>query len=347
MKVSPDVFSPKERLLRVLDKQGAERPPVICPGGMMNAAIVDVMTKRGTVLPDAHHEAALIAALAQDVAEETGFENFGFPFCMTVEAEALGSTVNFGSLSCEPKIAAEPYSSVDEVPFLPPASITKSRRAAEVIGAANILSKKTQDIPVIASITGPVSLAGSLVDPMVYLKEFYKKGAAAHKLLDYLSGQLIDYALCLLDNGADVICIADPTATGEILGPRLFANFAVLYINKITDAIIKHGGKVIVHICGNINSVKKDFPHIQCSAVSTDAMVNLQELKEEYTSLTTMGNLSTYMLQFGKPDKIQRAAEKLLSEGIDVIAPACGLSTSTPLENISTFTDTVKHYASG
>ncbi|NLK52323.1 MAG: hypothetical protein GX295_07750 [Syntrophomonadaceae bacterium] len=34
-----------------------------------------------------------------------------------------------------------------------------------------------------------------------------------------------------LTAGADVICISEPSGTGEILGPRLFHNFAVKYIN--------------------------------------------------------------------------------------------------------------------
>jgi len=112
-----DVFSPKERLERALNKKGAERPPVICPGGMMNAAIVEVMKKGGRTLPEAHHNAALMASLAEDVNAYTGFENFGVPFCMTVEPEALGSGVDYGSLSCEPKITREIFPSAKDVGF--------------------------------------------------------------------------------------------------------------------------------------------------------------------------------------------------------------------------------------
>ena len=46
-----DILTQKERLLRVLNKEKVDRPPVICPGGMMNAAIVDVMNKTGHTLP--------------------------------------------------------------------------------------------------------------------------------------------------------------------------------------------------------------------------------------------------------------------------------------------------------
>ena len=36
-------LTPKERLLKVLRKEPVDRPPVICTGGMMNAAIVEIM----------------------------------------------------------------------------------------------------------------------------------------------------------------------------------------------------------------------------------------------------------------------------------------------------------------
>ncbi|MDR0662787.1 MAG: methylcobamide--CoM methyltransferase [Spirochaetaceae bacterium] len=335
-------FSPKERLLRILNKQGAERPPVICPGGMMNAAIADVMRKTGHTLPEAHHSAGLMENLACDISEQTGFENFGLPFCMTIEAEALGSDINFGSLTCEPKIARESFASVDAVTFLPRGSILRNSRAAAVIEAVSVLSKKHPDIPVIGSITGPISLAASLVDPMTFLKELRKKSEMSHKVIDYVTDQIIDYAGLIAENGATVISIADPTATGEILGPELFAEFAVPAINRIVQAIHNMSVPVIVHICGDVKMVKKQLAGLRGKAISVDAMVNLQTLKAEYPFLTTMGNLSTYMLEFAGTEKICNATRYLLEKKIDIISPACGISTSTPLSNITAFTRAVK-----
>ena len=110
-------LNPKERLLRVLNGQEVDRPPVICTGGMMNAAIVEVMNRTGNLLPAAHHEGGLMAALAGDIHQDTGFENLGIPFCMTVEAEVLGSEINFGTLACEPKIERELFPSASQVVY--------------------------------------------------------------------------------------------------------------------------------------------------------------------------------------------------------------------------------------
>jgi [methyl-Co(III) methanol-specific corrinoid protein]:coenzyme M methyltransferase len=337
-----DVFSPKERLARVLNKTKTERPPVICPGGMMNAAIVEVTEGAAHTLPAAHHSASLMGALAEDVREKTGFENFGVPFCMTVEAEALGSEVDYGSLKCEPKIAREVFSGVEDVTYLPPGSILKNKRANAVIDTVYSLSKKHPDIPVIGSITGPISLAASIVDPITFLKDLYKKKDASHRLLGYVSEQIIGYAQHIAENGATAIAIADPTATGEILGPRLFAEYVVPYINMIIEGLDKSNVPVIVHICGDVRTVKKHFPDLQAKAISVDAMVNLKALKEEYHLLTTMGNLSTYLLEFAGPEKVYAATQNLRKHDIDIFAPACGLSTSTPLANIGAFTAAIK-----
>ncbi|MDR1929263.1 MAG: methylcobamide--CoM methyltransferase [Treponema sp.] len=337
-----DVFSPKERLLRVLRKEGTDRPPVICPGGMMNAAVVEVMEKNGHTLPAAHHEGGLMGDLAGDVYEQTGFENFGLPFCMTIEAEALGSVVDYGSLGCEPKISREAFSSVGELREEPPGIIQKNRRAEAVINAVHRLSKQYPDVPVIGSVSGPLSTAASIVDPMTFLKELRRDKEGAHRVLDYVTDRLIEYAKLIAENGAAVISIADPTATGEILGPRLFGEYALPCINRIADAVHVLGLPVIVHICGELRMVRDGLAALRGDALSVDAFVNLGALKREAGIETTMGNLSTYMLEFGNPEKISAAAGGLFKNDVDIFAPACGLSTSTPLANITAFTGAVK-----
>lgn len=335
-------LSPKERLMRVLARQRTDRPPVICPGGMMNAAIVDVMNKTGHSLPEAHHDQWLMGELSKDVQQYTGFENFGLPFCMTVEAEVLGSEIDFGTLACEPKIARESYPSVTQVDYKDINEMLKNGRINTIIQGGYILSRKHPDIPVIGNLTGPVSTAASIVDPMTFLKELRKDRTSAHRVMDYVTSFLIAYASQMIDNGVDLISIGDPTATGEILGPKIFAEYAVPYLNKLIDGIHGTGAPVIVHICGKMNSVEHLIPEIRSDAISTDALVNLRLLKEKYTQLITMGNLSTFLLELGTVEKIASQTERLVRDGINIISPACGLSTSSSLANIQAMTYTVK-----
>ncbi len=334
-------FTAKERLLAVIGNQKPDRPPVICPGGMMNAAIVEVIQKSGVTLPQAHQDPELMAELARAVQMDTGFENFGIPFCMTVEAEVLGSPVNFGSLTCEPKIAKERYPDTAEVGITEIGPLLTGGRIGVVAEAARILAQKYPDIPVLGSLTGPVSLAASIVDPMLFLKGLRKNPAAAHRVLAHVTDLLIGFAEILAKNGVTVISFADPTATGEILGPAMFKEYAVPYLQKAIAAVHRIGLPVIVHICGDLTAVKPLLVEIGADVISVDAVMSLRRLKEEFPALKTMGNISTFLLDSGPAEKIRQQTQRLVAEGIDVIAPACGLSTSTPLENIRALTETV------
>ncbi|NTV03105.1 MAG: methylcobamide--CoM methyltransferase [Chlorobiaceae bacterium] len=334
--------TPKQRLLDTLEGKTSDRPPVICMGGMMNASIVEVMNSSGYTLPAAHDDADLMTSLAGAIQAQTGFENLGVPFCMTVEAELLGSSIDKGSLACEPKIAREAFASVEQVVYRDIDEMIEGGRIRTVTSATGKLSRSHGHLPVIVSMTGPVSTAASIVEPMNFYKQLRKNPAAAHRLLEYVTTLLIRFAEESVRAGADVIAIGDPSATGEILGPAMFREYAVRYLNLLTEAVRKLGAPVILHICGDIEMVRFLLPDLKANALSTDAMVNLARLKEEFPQITTMGNLSTYALEWSSPEKIALQTGKLVEDGIDIISPACGLSTSTTLANIRAMTGTVK-----
>jgi [methyl-Co(III) methanol-specific corrinoid protein]:coenzyme M methyltransferase len=336
-------LAPRDRLDRVLTKQAVDRPPVICTGGMMNAAVVGVMEEDDAPkLPQAHFSAEGMAALAERVQAATGFENLGVPFCMTVEPEVFGSRIDPGTLACEPKIAEEAYASSADVEIHDVKRLVQTGRIGTVIQAAWHLKRRNPDVPVVASLSGPVSTAASVVTPLNFLKELRTKPEDAHRVLDYVTRLLIEYAQEVVHNGADVIAIGDPTATGEILGPKIFEAFAVRYLNQLCDAVHAAGKPVIVHICGDMSRSRQFLADLHADAISVDAKVSLVRLKEDYPEINTMGNLSTTLLEFGEADRVARSTERLVRDGINIIAPACGLSTSTGLDNIRALTGTVK-----
>jgi [methyl-Co(III) methanol-specific corrinoid protein]:coenzyme M methyltransferase len=47
-----------------------------------------------------------------------------------------------------------------------------------------------------------------------------------------------------------------------------------------------------------------------------------------------MGNVSAYALGSQSPDKVRQLTESAIRQGADIVAPACGLQVTTPLENI-------------
>ena len=108
------MLTEKERLDRALHHEEVDRPPCICPGGMMNMITTDLMDICGVTWPEAHTDAEMMANLALASYEQGCFENVGVPFCMTVEAEAMGAEVTMGTRNFEPHVTAYAADSVKE-----------------------------------------------------------------------------------------------------------------------------------------------------------------------------------------------------------------------------------------
>ena len=63
-------------------------------------------------------------------------------------------------------------------------------------------------------------------------------------------------------------------------------------------------------------------------------MVGIGTLRELAPGKITMGNVSTFMLEKGAPEQLLKTARHCLAEGVDILAPACGMSPRTPVANI-------------
>lgn len=334
----------KERIIKILSKEKVDRPACICPGGMMNMITTGLMKESNIYWPGAHTDPKLMAELALASYEKGYFENVGVPFCMTIESEAMGAEVTMGTECFEPHVTNYAISSVVDYDKTHDLDVNTGR-AKVVIDAIKILKSKNLSVPIIGNITGPISTASSVADAVTFYTDLRKHNADAHKFLEKVTNNLIKFARAEAMAGADIITIADPSGTGEILGPKMFDEFAVNYINKIIESIKEFNVYVIVHICGQMNSVYKEVNKINADALSFDSAVSMVEARKNLPGRILMGNVSTYTLEYGTLDKVESITKNSISSGSDIIAPACGLGTKSPTQNIKKMLETVKKEA--
>ena len=313
-----------------LSEDGSQK---ICPGGMMNMITTDLMDRSGITWPEAHLNAEMMADLAQANYENGCFENVGVPFCMTIEAESMGAKITMGDRVHEPHVTEYALHSVKEWEKIRPMDMN-SGRTKVVLDAIRILKSRNLDVPIIGNITGPVSTASSVMEPVIFYKELRKKREDAHKYMELVADEIIRFARAQIDAGADIIAISDPSGTGEILGPKLFEEYAVHYINRIIDHLQAEKMGVIVHICGQMRNVYAQVEMIHSDVLSFDSCVAMSDAKKHLKKHVLMGNVSTWTLEFGKPEKVEQLAVKCWRDGSGIISPACGLGTKSPLTNI-------------
>ncbi|GCD11019.1 methylcobamide:CoM methyltransferase MtbA [Clostridium tagluense] len=339
------MITPKERLFKVLKGEKVDRPPCICPGGMMNMITEEVMDITGVNWPEAHSDAGMMAGLSFGVYENGGFENFGVPFCMTIEAEAMGATVYMGTKINEPRVTNYPINYASEWDKLNNIDVSMGR-AKVALEAIKILKIKNPLVPIVANLTGPVSLASSLMEPMVYYKELRRNPIEAHKFMKFVTENLITFGKAQIEAGADVLTISDPSGTGEILGPKMFREFALPYLNTIIDAL-KHecAGGTIIHICGRLKSIYSELKELHSNAISFDAITNVTQMVEFVDNKVIMGNVSTFALENSSQENIKSIAQNCMHSGCDILSPACGIGTKTSMDNIRSMVDAAKGYS--
>ncbi|MCS3900892.1 methylcobamide:CoM methyltransferase MtbA [Methanococcus voltae] len=349
------MISPKERLKMVLKEKEktVDRKPCICPGGMMNMIIKDIMDITDIYWPEAHKDPQKMADLTYAIYKNGGFENVGVPFCMTVEAEAMGAKVKMGTEITEPRVTEYPINSVVEYTNLNEI-LSKNGKNDEynyvsredvILDSIKILKNKDKDVPVVANLTGPVSVASSLMEPITYYKELRSKPEKVHEYMDFITDNLIKFGKAQLKAGADVLAISDPSGTGEILGPRMFKQYATPYLNRLIDETQDYAETgTIIHICGRLKSIYGEIKTLNSDAISFDSITDVKQVVENVPGKAIMGNVSTFTLENGTPQSIERMSSACIKFGVDILSPACGIGVRTKLENIQAMVNTAKNF---
>ncbi|HUV38121.1 MAG TPA: uroporphyrinogen decarboxylase family protein [Planctomycetota bacterium] len=327
-------------LLDILAGRGADRPAVVCPGGMMSLAVAEVMDAEGVAWPEAHRDAHAMLRLARAMQKATGLDNLAVPFCMTVEAETYGATVDMGSRTVQPRVRK---------PILPDDAVGELRtpdfesgRARTLLDALRLAKDGDEGLPVVGNLVGPFSLLGMLADPLMVMRWTRRQPERLEAYLDRLTDDLSTFGILQRRAGADVVCIAEPTATGEILGGKMFRKFVLPRLDRLVGRLQSEGAKVIVHICGDVRPIEAELRELHADAVSFDSMVDLVALVAKRPPWQVMGNVDAFLLHRGPTDTIAASCRRLIAGGVRLLAPACGVIPTTPLAHLKTMRATAE-----
>ncbi len=327
------VLNQKERLISILKREPTDRRTFISPGGTMSMGTTEVMEKTGCYLPEAHSDAEKMAKLAMAANRLTSAENIGIPFCTTVEAEAMGTTVDLGTKEDRPSVVAHAIENIDDLGGLSPIDIN-SGRTKVCVEAIKIIKQRVSDVPIIANLVGPVTLATLLVESAIFSNAIQNNKDAAHKLLKFSAENLIGFSDAMLEAGADIVCVSETSAAFKTIDRTDFEEFVLPYINETTDHFRNTFGALsIVYLCGDIVKFGDALSNIAAEAIGFDSTVDVKAIKGLAKCKAIMGNVSTELLEREEPNAVFRAGMQSLIGGVDILAPSCSVSLKTPIAN--------------
>ncbi|PQV43343.1 methylcobamide:CoM methyltransferase MtaA [Methanohalophilus euhalobius] len=333
----------KNRLTNALKGESVDKAPV---ASVTQTATVELMEMTGASWPEAHSDASKMAKLALASHTEAGLEAVRYPFCLTVLAEAMGCEVNMGTQNRQPSITEHPYKKgVDDLKM--PDNLAELGRIPAVVEATDIVRGSVgEDVPIIAGMEGPVTLASDLASVKKFMKWSIKKPDDFKAILDFATDACIEYANILLDSGVDMICVADPVASPDLMNPATFNDTLKPCLAKFAEAVdcIK-----ILHICGNVTPILDMMADCKFEGLSIEEKVkDVKEAKKTVEGRATLvGNVSSpFTILSGTPEKVKEEVKKALDDGISVVAPGCGIAPNSPLENVKALVEGRDEYFS-
>lgn len=319
----------KERILRRLrERKGEERVVWIPTVGVS----VEAMKKVEAVWPDSHFDPVKMACAAASTFELTGLPCCTLPFCLTVEADALGGGLDRGSLHTQPQIMEHLEVELSEYEL--PHDFLEQGRIPVVLEAISLLARSQRDIqPVNAKITGPFTISTSLFGAERILLATIEQPDDVKRVLEAMTQVSIGFARAALAAGADIVTISDPVASGDLLSAAQYAEFAAPYEKRVFAAI---DAPAVLHICGY---TKDEMPHIRevgTWGFSFEEKVPVKDAKAILGDrVAAIGNVSPVkFLLNGTPEEVRRQAEQCFEDGIDLLSSGCAVPPLTRLENL-------------
>lgn len=338
-------MTPKERI--VAFSKGEEIDRIICVPDMG----VTMAPFIGVTARDYYHSAQLMADLEIALFKRLRHDGVSISTSLRGVAEAMGSKVGYPeygiSYLIEPAI-----NSIDEIESLKVVDPLKDGNLPTLLEAIKLTRDALMDeVDVGAAMSGPFSVAASVVGTENLLKWMIKYPKKVHTLMDIVAESNNRYIEEVAKLGVS-IGFADPVSSTSLISPKQFREFSLpalrKNINKIKE---KTGGAPGIHICGKSKELWEDVVNAGISNFSIDNAEDLEEAKNIIGDRVVItGNVPPVDIVYrGNKEAIFKSVKECIKKGHDskkgyILSTGCQIPMHTPIENIEMFMEAGKTY---
>ncbi|MGQ9683674.1 MAG: uroporphyrinogen decarboxylase family protein [Anaerolineae bacterium] len=187
---------------------------------------------------------------------------------------------------------------------------------------------------------GPFTLTGLMMGASETALATIENPDLLHRALEFSTHVIGRYAAALVNAGADMIAILEPTAV--MLSPRSFWEFSGRYLQQLVEHI---EAAPILHICGDTSHLIEQMVRTGAQGLSLDALVDLPTVAARVPEeVVLIGNINpTAVMLYETPLGVYQHTRALLDAMAPyrnfVLSTGCDLPPETPLENIAAFMD--------
>ena len=195
----------------------------------------------------------------------------------------------------------------------------------------------------------PFGLACQLREINRFMVDLLENPEFAHRLLDYCAQAVSRYALAMAEAGAHVLNTGDSAASGSLVGPQIYAEFAFPYEKKVFEAVrARFDTPITLHICGDTSTCIDRMIETGATGIEVDHQMGLRRVRQVCRDrVTAIGNVDPIdPLLRGTPDSIKAACrgcmEAFAGSKRFILATGCAVSPLTPPANLAAMAEAAR-----
>jgi uroporphyrinogen decarboxylase len=282
---------------------------------------------------------------------EFNYDGVWDPLGIHAESGAMGSVVNFPD-DYPPQVVE--FAVKDYARDLPRLKMPDPKRDGWLPIILEIISQLKDRCdgvcPVIGYVQAPFRHASMLRGSEFILRDVYKEKDNLKELLRITTESQIIWGQAVIEAGADIVAVADPTSSGEAVSKRVWEEFGLPSAAELIKSLKRRGTKVFLHICGDTNDRLESMLYgTGADCIHVDQKVDLAHARNVLgPKACIMGNVDpTYLISLGTPEEVFSKAKENIKdagrEGAFILSGGC-LIADAPPENVKALVEAAKSF---
>jgi len=263
--------------------------------------------------------------------------------------EAFGCRVRFTETG--PLVDALPHTitSSEDLEKIP---IPDARRAGRLPMILEVVKELNAygggDIPVLGAFEGAFTSTTRVLEADHVMRMIYKNPLLLESLLDKVNGFLLAFGHALIESGATVLFIPEPSASASMISPAMFRRFVLPHLQSLTNEL-----KVpcILHICGDTSPTLHGMQEAGFHVLSLDQCMDLSKSRDLVPEAVLGGNVDPInsLLMGTREQVVEDTLHCLRTGGKNhfILMSGCGVPPGTSIENLSAMVETAIDYGLG
>ena len=329
----------RECIKAALEHEKADRTPV------NNFALVTAARSAGFTVEQARRDPKISARVSIDYSMKT-LSDFVKP--------VLDSQVPFADLGMKVKFPDDDYGyikehpvkvseDIDDLAFFDPNAAKECPQFTQVMveGLKETSRMLEEDLHICGLSWGPITTAGYLMGTEDMLMMTMMEPDTVKKLMAKVAPFVTAMQNKMIDSGATLMWMADPTSSEDLISPGTFREFSYPALKDvISDVKKEYDVSAFLHICGNTLNTMSMLPELKVDCFSFDHAVDPGKAKRiAGRKMAIMGNIDPVRhILSGTPADIREECFRIIdTAGRDsgfILAPGCETPQASPDENV-------------